>query len=221
MAALDFIQYANSGAEAQDPVATFGGAVIGGNTIVALVGTDPARTISDVTDNKGNTYTEVVEQGGNKKAAIWVSSNVTGGGGFAVTADITHGTGDWGFLGIVEFEGNLVEDDSSGNDDAVKNTSQDCGSVTTTVNDTVVVTVSRCSTDPGGGTPAANYTELGEHGNRMYDEYRILASTSVGENPIWTSVNNINSTNCIAAFKEVSVGTNMDINIGDFWKDVT
>src|SRR5512135_3165189 len=74
--------------------ATFASAVTSGDLIVVATSSwnsTNTASVSSVTDNKGNTYTKVLESAGTggEPLAVWYAKNVAGGSTFTVSASTT------------------------------------------------------------------------------------------------------------------------------------
>ena len=92
-----------AGSSATSVTVTLDSATISGNTIVVFV-TDPNNNLS-ISDNKGNTYTQVAAQAaGSTRAKAFVAENITGGSGHQVTASWSVNTAD-PVVSVIEVSG--------------------------------------------------------------------------------------------------------------------
>lgn len=105
-----------------------------GNTnlivVPVLIETD-AETVSSVTDNKSNTYSQAcaITRTGATRLEIWYAQNVTGGSSFTITVNVTGGHK---CISIHEYSGVAT---SNAFDAQATALSTDSGNVTTAVDD--------------------------------------------------------------------------------------
>lgn len=110
----------------------FGSSVGTGNLIIVavLIETD-AETVSSVTDNKSNSYSQAsaLTRTGSTRLEIWYAQNVTGGSSFTITVNVTGGHK---CISIHEYSGVAT---SNAFDARAEALSTDSGNATTAVDD--------------------------------------------------------------------------------------
>ncbi len=173
----------------------FDSAVTSGNSIVVAIGHSFSAATS-VTDNNSNTYTQDQINIATRVAELYHSSNVASG---VTTVTVTAGSASAIGATIFEYDKNITLD-VAGQAEQTTGTIHPCGNITTTVEDTVIITSSR-NFNAYAGTPAPGFTEITEDLREYVQERISTVIETVGS--AWTSAADSDVTSVIAAYKEV------------------
>src|SRR5690349_4202069 len=142
-----------------------------GSTIVVFVGWYGNRTISSVTDNKGNTYTQIqssIQYSGDTlfRAAAFYKQNAAGGSGHTVTANFS-GSADLAAIFFIEVTGGLtsgiLDQNPAGNEDTTDPYTSTTTGTTAQANELVLTCAQTYTTTAGPETldwSANGYTAL-------------------------------------------------------------
>ncbi len=187
--------------------ATFGSNTVAGNAIIVLVGTDQ-EDVTNVTDDNGNTYTEIVKNTtGARSCAIWFAVNITGGKTTAVTLTTADGPGDSHII-IAEWNTSAdnFEVDQFNTADSSAQTNHPKGSITTVHNDTLVVGIWRGAASGVAEVTARESGYSALNGTSRTDaQYQVYSSTVTTDGDI-TTADAEDGGNAIASLNEIAGG---------------
>lgn len=186
--------------------ANFGALTVAGNAIIVLTGTDGANDVTAVTDDNGNTYTEIVKNTtGSRRCSIWLAVNITGGLDIAIT--MTTGASAPNSH-IVATEWNTTVDDfevdQSNTADSSAQTNHPKGSITTAHADTLVVGVLRVDNAFSTTSRETGYSVINTTA-RLEAVYKVFSSTATTDADITTAASESGG-NAIASLNEIVAG---------------
>lgn len=200
-----------------------------GNFIAVIISTYDGGSgdcvVTGVTDTASNTYIKALGEyrsgTAEERIEIWYAENITGNANNITTAALTRRT-QLAFISVAEFSGVKL---SGALDDTASNvntptTTHTSGNMTASAAEGLIIGVYGGVNDTNmtvGGSFTTLTTDLTS--NYFLGEYRIVSSSGTYVADLTTS----GSTGSItggAIFLPAETGTNMQINIGDAWKEI-
>jgi hypothetical protein len=189
-----------TGAGVTSLATSFTSSVTAGNLVVVHIGLiAQGVTVTSVTDNKGNSYSQAVTKVNNfgNRVSIWYSFTTSGGSSFQVTANFSAIC----TVSVVATEASGATALDTTNSNSGTSTAPTPGSINTALADEVVF-VFELNVQLTAVNPPSGYTGIYNDTTMNGSEcaYQIYSATQTGLNPSWSTANN-SYVACIAAFQ--------------------